>query len=102
MISSRETTEDVRNLRPLIQQLLDEWCKKHRTRFALKVSKYILEQDGWTFYTVIPDREGIPSFEYAPVLAEAGAFLEREKHEENVMLLPTVPGESALMGWTDE
>jgi len=101
MITSR-VIEDVRNLRPLIQQMLDEWCRKHQTSFGLKISRRIIEQAEFTYYTVVPDREGVRSFEYVSALTEIEKFLEQEKHEENVMLLPTLPGEEDVMEWADK
>ena len=94
-MTSKETS-DVRNLRPLIQQHLDEWCKKHQANFALKVSERVVEQHNWTYYTVAPDREGVWSYDYVSALVEIERFLSAEKNEKKVLLLPAIPGEEPI------
>jgi len=86
-------THDVLNLRPLIQQRLDEWCKKNRVNFGLTVSAHVIEQDDWTYYTIVPEQKGVRSYEYVSVMAEIERFLSQEKHVEKVLLVPAILGE---------
>ena len=86
-------THDVLNLRPLIQARLDEWCKRNRVNFGLTVSAHVIEQDDWTYYTIVPNLKGVRSYEYVSVLAEIDKFLSREKHIEKVLLVPAGLGE---------
>jgi hypothetical protein len=87
---SKQTTEDARGLRPLIQQLLDEWCKRHKAGFKLKVSEEVVQQDEWTYYIVVPDQGEIRAYDYATALSEVEAAL-RDQHTENVLLVPALP-----------
>jgi len=88
-------------LRPLIQQLLDEWCKKRRKNFRLKVVNQIVNQvvrkTRYTYYTIMPDRKGVRSFEYVSVLGKIEKVILQERHGENVMLLSAEFGEDDIV-----
>jgi hypothetical protein len=88
---SRQTTADTRELRPVIQGLLNQWCKDHRASFTLRVAEEIVQQDEWTYYIVVPDRGEVRAYEYATALADVEGTLRREKHEERVLLVPALP-----------
>ena len=85
----------VQDIRPLIQNRLDDWCKKNRTGFKLKVSEDVTKEDDWTYYTVVPTKKGVRSIEYVTVLAEIEKFFYQEKHEK-VLLVPAIPGEEPM------
>src|SRR5437016_5361355 len=51
----------------------------------------VVEDDGWQYVIVQPDKEGTRNYDYYDILAQAEAKLQDDQNL-NVLLVPSVPG----------
>jgi len=98
---SAETREKIRKWRPLIQQHLDKWCKKHKASFTMKVARHMVRQDWygddeqleeWICIVVTLGEGQDKTFEFSMALAEVYVSLLRKKLiDDNVSVTSMLP-----------
>ena len=87
------TERQIADLRNRIQQRLDARCRD--IGFHLKVSAIVRRaenQEHWLFFVVVPDTDGVRAYDYAMALADVELELRRNEGEENMLLVPAMPG----------
>jgi hypothetical protein len=84
------TKEAAEDLRPKVQEMLNEWCAEHRTTFTLKITA-VEQQYDWTIYVVEPDQGEAHLYEWASALADVEGRLANEKNVPKVKVLPMLP-----------